>query len=420
MSDDRSDPMETPVAADPERRRADVRPYPWENLPEYDAGHVERTNRLARLLPRRGERSELLDDLSSELERLTGLGHDLYVRGLRAHDSPDDSPDLGDTFRTRCHLPPDPDSGIIAVEMQLVERWLRGLLEEPPRERRLGSVDERDFGVVTYLLLSALRTLKEAGAPPLVLPTEPPVPGELEDRLRDASGLVEVTVGVEVEGRSHVVRMFLSEGLLANMELFTDEFPRRRDRRSRLHSEPFADLRVEYPVVVGGGHLDRSTIESLEVGDCIVFDRKVSSSDGTSPERSATARLLYRPISRDRSLPGRLRRGDTRWNFELTDISPRYHTRSMASSTEDPDHEAEDGETSTELLETPELRLEVRVGTAEMTLRELGDLSPGQILELDRDVGERVDLLADGEPVGAGELVDVEGRLGVRIDRLET
>ena len=59
--------------------------------------------------------------------------------------------------------------------------------------------------------------------------------------------------------------------------------------------------------------------------------------------------------------------------------------------------------------------LHVVVGEKEMSLEEANGLIPGSIIELDAREGEPVDLAINGKRVGKGELVNVDGRLGVKI-----
>jgi len=57
----------------------------------------------------------------------------------------------------------------------------------------------------------------------------------------------------------------------------------------------------------------------------------------------------------------------------------------------------------------------LRFGTRHMLLREILELSPGSIVELDRRVQEPVDLLLDGKLAARGEVVIVDGNYGIRI-----
>lgn len=62
-----------------------------------------------------------------------------------------------------------------------------------------------------------------------------------------------------------------------------------------------------------------------------------------------------------------------------------------------------------------QLPVEVRVGSATMSLGELTDCGPGTVLTLDTEVGELADLLIGGQLVARGELVAMDDQLGLRI-----
>jgi flagellar motor switch/type III secretory pathway protein FliN len=57
----------------------------------------------------------------------------------------------------------------------------------------------------------------------------------------------------------------------------------------------------------------------------------------------------------------------------------------------------------------------VEIGEATMTAREWATLGKGDVVTLRRRVGEYVTLRVGGVPVATGELVEVEGEVGVRI-----
>jgi flagellar motor switch protein FliN/FliY len=59
--------------------------------------------------------------------------------------------------------------------------------------------------------------------------------------------------------------------------------------------------------------------------------------------------------------------------------------------------------------------LALEVGRTKIPVRELLQLAPGSILELDRLAGEPLDLLVNGVRVARGEVVVVNDRFGVRL-----
>ncbi len=68
-----------------------------------------------------------------------------------------------------------------------------------------------------------------------------------------------------------------------------------------------------------------------------------------------------------------------------------------------------------DLLMDVQLAMTMRFGARRMLLREVLDLSPGIVIELDRRVQEPVDLLLDGRLVARGEVVVIEGNYGLRV-----
>jgi flagellar motor switch protein FliN/FliY len=62
-----------------------------------------------------------------------------------------------------------------------------------------------------------------------------------------------------------------------------------------------------------------------------------------------------------------------------------------------------------------QLTMTMRFGSRQLLLREVLDLSPGAVVELNRRVQEPVDLLLDGRLVARGEVVVIDGNYGLRV-----
>ena len=67
------------------------------------------------------------------------------------------------------------------------------------------------------------------------------------------------------------------------------------------------------------------------------------------------------------------------------------------------------------LLEDITVAMVVELGRVMVSAADVVQLRPGQVIELSRAPGEPVDLVVDGKRVGKGELVEIDGELGVRI-----
>jgi flagellar motor switch protein FliN len=73
------------------------------------------------------------------------------------------------------------------------------------------------------------------------------------------------------------------------------------------------------------------------------------------------------------------------------------------------------GQEKLELLMDVELDVVLRFGGRNILLKEILDLGPGSVMELDRTIQDEADLLLDGRLVARGEVVVVERNFGIRI-----
>ncbi len=69
------------------------------------------------------------------------------------------------------------------------------------------------------------------------------------------------------------------------------------------------------------------------------------------------------------------------------------------------------------LLDVP-IDISVEIGRTKMTIGELLSLNKGSIVELKKSAGESVDIFVNGKLLGKGEVVVVNERLGVRVNKI--
>lgn len=68
-------------------------------------------------------------------------------------------------------------------------------------------------------------------------------------------------------------------------------------------------------------------------------------------------------------------------------------------------------------IDTP-LRLEIQLGQARLTIRELLDLESGSLVELKKSAGEPMDVLCKGRVLLRGEVTVLEDSLGLRVTEI--
>jgi flagellar motor switch protein FliN len=71
-----------------------------------------------------------------------------------------------------------------------------------------------------------------------------------------------------------------------------------------------------------------------------------------------------------------------------------------------------------EYLYDVKVSVSVVLGSAVMSLSELLKLNKGAVLELDRMIGEPVDVCVNNKPVARGEIVVVDNKIGISLTEI--
>jgi flagellar motor switch protein FliN/FliY len=66
-------------------------------------------------------------------------------------------------------------------------------------------------------------------------------------------------------------------------------------------------------------------------------------------------------------------------------------------------------------IDEAQVRLEVVLGEASLSVKELGSVGPGSIIELGSIAGEPVELRASGRAIALGEVVVIDESFGIRV-----
>jgi type III secretion system YscQ/HrcQ family protein len=163
------------------------------------------------------------------------------------------------------------------------------------------------------------------------------------------------------------------------------------------------ELSLRLPLVVASVALAREDLLSLEPGSALLLGEGAGIDADGGGQGILIAAHSERGISVELRPDGRLVVGGTR-EARLT----------VERDNPNPD----EGETLTDvLLETPVV-VRVELGAVSMTAREWARLGPGDVLETAQRIAEPVVLRIAGREVGRGELVNVDGQVGVRIQKL--
>lgn len=325
-----------------------------------------------------------------------------------------------------------------AFASALVRRVLTGEAAPPDELRPLSKTE---LAVIEFLCLSLVHELNTAAGEPLLrlerVSNERPsrlvragANDAANDARRDGEGTREERAGRNTRGLLSTVRVGLPPTLGLVRVLFDAEalealdarrHPLLAASRERQGSQAARLGRfvrdVGVRLLVGETRAGADELAALEPGDVLLVERpRVGWGDGFI-EGGAAVLVGDGAGVRLEGVAETADGGAVRLRVEGLTVEDAGEAWRLSEMQED-DLETGAGDEGAGVLEGLMLTLHVEMAARRITLDELARLRAGQILELGCRPDDPVELVADGRRVATGELVDVEGRLGVRITRL--
>lgn len=394
------------VRPEPSRSATPPRPFAWDALPRLTRAEARAASRCARQLPAR----ELARALATSPEWLgDALGCEplaLETVGARALRTV-----LADPLCAAIVERASPLGARLALEIEprlaavVVDRVLGGTGDDAPPHP--GALTEAERGVLAYVVA---RGLAAGAGGALRLSDVVTTPEALRVALgepREGAGWLVWSLRVRVGAHVGMARAWIPEALL--------DRTRRPAPLDEAAAAVLGALSVSVAVESGRAALPASELAGLRAGDVVVLD-------------AASARPCEGGLEGE--VVARVRGGASRWRCALEPaggdgvrlvvrareqgpaVSRRDRTSGGARMDED------GGRAGARMLEAAgdvPVELVVELARFEMPLAEIAALAPGEVLGTGRALGERVLLRAGDRVVATGELVDVEGELGVRV-----
>ncbi len=169
----------------------------------------------------------------------------------------------------------------------------------------------------------------------------------------------------------------------------------------RMSDERRIDLPMPLRLCVGETAVTKARLAKVAQGDVILLTEPF-----LTPQGGLT--LVY-SLGQDR--PGFTIQAHLEGSLITLTASPAL--RMPLNMTE---HDAS-GDEPTPLDEVP-IRLSFDLGTKTITLSELQALQPGSVFSIDRPAHEYLTIRANGAVIGSGQLVEIDGHLGVSVARI--
>lgn len=357
-----------------------ARPFPYDRLPRLSRADLNMLRRCARVL-----QNDRLASIAESVTEWLGARVELEESLPLVHSTRFAAIDA-----ICAALIELPSSAPIAIEIEprfamiIIDRVLGGTGENlPPHPGVLTDVER---GILAYAIARALTNTTPGSMRLAGIVTSPAalamVLGE--------EGLVCWPAQVQIGSDTGLLRAWIPERALSEASFAS--------------VGPLAGWlpSISLPVWVEAGRasLPASEVSTLDLGDIVVLD-EASTRDVVVRARGGPAWRCT--IESDRWVvrtyePGR-------------PMNPVKRERWMSMSDEGRDHAAQ----VLQSMGDAPIELVVELARFEMPLGELAALRPGEVLSTGRAIGERVILRAGERLIAQGELVDVEGEIGVRL-----
>lgn len=306
---------------------------------------------------------------------------------------------------------------------EIIDRVLGGG-GAPPEELR--PLTATELAVLEFLALHAAHDLathrRDRTWPSLkLISINAPGAGE---QVAPGGGVV-LNVTACIGGRRGFLRILLS-GAALNAFNHDDA----RHRRSHVNLEPHDLSRCAlvlpelfFKLLIGESQVAADDVAQLECGDVLLIDQAVcrlsnNTLNGTGRVALGNCRaasILGRLCARGDHHGGR---GEELMLIIEEFVSPETQTEESRLEINGSEQQGAESREATSLIEELSLVVRVELGARSARLGELARLRRGQILDLGCRATDLVNLTVDGRRIARGELIEVEGQLGVRLTQV--
>lgn len=416
------------------------RPFTFSNLEKVSKRHAQLIKNLEWLLPNVRATGEVSSAVQTRLQQMLEEDVSLHAEYVHVVPMAQLRHYVGEpTFLAVLAPQPNKARGLLEVELGLAHHAIDMLLGGTGEAVALRPLTDIEEGVMTYVIIETLKALAPSVDPSLPkLRIEGVVRSfdEVQSLLPENDSLAVVQLKAVFGSQSGYMRLVIPEEVLASSNPPTDAAVRRARRAAdaEAHGSRLRNEKVSLRAEIGSVEIAASELAQLGEGDVVLID-EVSA----RPDRGegGTARV--------RVGPGRTGHLETDIKFEggrclatVTGVSlgapappsvdvvaspeqgageppPEEDDESTTPGQGRPDLDDAQGAVGADLMNDIPLQISVELGRVATTAEEIVSLKVGHVFDLNRVAGEPLDLSVNGRVVARGEIVEIDGNLGVRI-----
>lgn len=415
----------------------DWRPFVFSGLEHVSKRDARLVKNLEWLLPAvrpSGEvasvvRKRLQEMLEEQISLQTEFVHVVPMSQLQHY--------IGDTtFLAVLNPAPNKTRGLLEVELGLAHHTIDLLLGGAGDAVGMRPLTDIEDGVMTYVLIELLKVLSpslDPGLPRLRIEGAVSSFGEIRGLIPDNERLTVLQMKAVFGSTAGFVRLVLPEDVLSAVNPPTDAVMRRarRSRDAEAHLSRLRNVKTQIRAEIGRVEIAAGDLAQLGERDVVLVDALTCRPDqgegGTAKLRVGLGQMGF--------LDAEIVVEDGQFKAKVTGVAtgaPALPSEVISSDSsggersaeEDPstnpgsgrdDLEDEQGAVGADLMNDIPLQISVELGRLATTAEEVVGLKVGHVFDLNRVAGEPLDLSVNGKIIARGELVEIDGNLGVRI-----
>lgn len=398
--------------------------YLFGDLEKLSRAQALLTDRLEWLMPSAGASQRASEAIRARLKELFEDDVQLLLDNVHVASPQRLSQLLADpTFLAVLVPAPQKTRGFLEIGLGLAHAAMDKLLGgsgEQVANRRLTDIEE---GVMEFIILEALKTLApnlEQGLPRMRLEGTAHSVKEAVALLQGEEQVVVVQLKSTLGAQDGFIRLFIP-ATVVGMTNPPGEGPERRARRRHEIAHNLARLRsvkTWLRAEIGRAEVSAADVRRLGSGDVVLLDELTARPD---QGQGGSARLRV-GVGRAGWFEAEIVVEEGAFKAKVANVvlgdEPRHgqEPSSVGNENEPAESPAEGAPADgADLINDIPLQIVVELARIPVTAEQVVALKTGQVIDLNRVPGEPVELSVNGKVVARGELVEVEGHLGVRI-----
>jgi len=419
------------------------RPFKFSNLEKVSKRHAQLVKNLEWMLPSVRSTGEVSSSVRKRLQEM--LEEQVSLQAEYVHVVPMTQLQhyIGETTFLAVLAPqPNKTRGLLEVELGLAHHAIDMLLGGAGEAVALRPLTDIEEGVMTYVIIETLKALSPSLDPSLPkLRIEGIVRGfaEIQGLIPESENLAVVQLKAVFGGHSGYVRLVIPEEVLSTANPPADAAVRRARRAAdaEAHLTRLRNVKTWVRAEIGNVEISATELSQLRERDVVLVDQ-LSCRPDQGQGGTAKLRVGY---GRAGHLDAEIVAEGGHFQAKVTGISlggpppPGAGEESAEGAPDEGASAAEDAEESTtpgsvrgrndvedaqgaggaDLMNDIPLQIAVELGRVSTTAEEVVALKVGHVFDLNRVAGEPLDLSVNGKVVARGELVEIDGNLGIRI-----